>query len=136
VRCSVVDVYRRFRGAYCLAPSYSTVKATSSSETSVSFYQTKRFNSSEDRHLYIWLRENLKSRYVLILVIISYVSHNNLIGLQTFRMSVFFVKQQKNVFLLVLYTEVIITQALARTVTCLKYLPLDTTEISCCWHTT
>jgi hypothetical protein len=37
------------------------IKAVSTSETSVNFYQTKRHNIPEDSHLHIRRRENLKS---------------------------------------------------------------------------
>jgi hypothetical protein len=38
------------------------MEAESTSETSVNFYQTERRNISEDSHLHIRCRENLKSR--------------------------------------------------------------------------
>jgi hypothetical protein len=37
------------------------MEATSTSETSVNFYQTTRRNNSEDSHLHTRRRENLKS---------------------------------------------------------------------------
>jgi hypothetical protein len=43
--CSLVEVYRHFRGAYTLM-----MKAASTSETSVNFYQTARRNNPEDNH--------------------------------------------------------------------------------------
>jgi hypothetical protein len=49
--CSLVEVYRRFRGAYCLGHEDALmVEAVSTSETSVNFYQTTRRNISEDIH--------------------------------------------------------------------------------------
>jgi hypothetical protein len=68
--CSVVEIDRRFRDAYCLYHHRhvdpSTIKAMmmeaeSTSETSVSFYQTTRLNIPEDSHLHASHRENLKS---------------------------------------------------------------------------
>jgi hypothetical protein len=46
--CSLVEIYRRFRGACVLM-----IEATSISETSINFYQTTRRNNPEDSHLYI-----------------------------------------------------------------------------------
>jgi hypothetical protein len=64
--CSLVDTGRRFRGAYCLhqlgtLPWALLMEAVSTSETSVSMYQTARHNTPEDSHLHIRRRENLKS---------------------------------------------------------------------------
>jgi hypothetical protein len=44
--CSLVEVYRRFRGAY-----YLMMEAVSTSETSVNIYQITRLNIPEDSHL-------------------------------------------------------------------------------------
>jgi hypothetical protein len=71
-RCSLVEVYRRFRGAYCFhqqGDHHLIMEAVSTSETSVNFYQNKRSNIQEDGHIrilkrvelwvwtgYIWLR--------------------------------------------------------------------------------
>jgi hypothetical protein len=62
--CSLVEAYRRFRGAFCL--HYQGDEAVSTSETSVNFYQTTRCNIPEDRHLHTRCRENLKSHHVQI----------------------------------------------------------------------
>jgi hypothetical protein len=57
--CCLVEVYRRFRGAYCLHhqgdESLITLmlEAVSTFETSVNFYQTSRRNIPEDSHLQI-----------------------------------------------------------------------------------
>jgi hypothetical protein len=54
--CSLVEVYRRFRGAYCvhwvMTPIMETV---STSETFVNFCQASRRNIPEDIHLIIIL---------------------------------------------------------------------------------
>jgi hypothetical protein len=44
--CSLVDVYRRFRGACCLIALM--MEAASTSETSVNFYQTTQRNNPKD----------------------------------------------------------------------------------------
>jgi hypothetical protein len=49
--CSLVEVYRRFRGA-CWVLIALMMEAASSSETSVNFYQTTRRYNSEDSHLH------------------------------------------------------------------------------------
>jgi hypothetical protein len=54
--CSLVEVYRRFRGACCL--HHQSNKCTS--ETSVNFYQNTQRNS-KDNHPHTRHRENLKS---------------------------------------------------------------------------
>jgi hypothetical protein len=54
--CSLVDVYRR---SEVLAASI--IRAMSTSETSVNFYQTTRRNNPEDSHFRTLRRENLKS---------------------------------------------------------------------------
>jgi hypothetical protein len=46
--CSLVEVYRRFRGASCL---HHQMDASPTFESSVNFYQTTRRNSTEDSHL-------------------------------------------------------------------------------------
>jgi hypothetical protein len=48
---SLVQVYRRFRGACCLYHGALVMKATSTSETSVNFYQTIWRYRPEDNHL-------------------------------------------------------------------------------------
>jgi hypothetical protein len=52
--CSLVQVYRRFRGALMM-------DAVSTSETLVNVYQTTRRNNPQDSHLHTHHRENLKS---------------------------------------------------------------------------
>jgi hypothetical protein len=52
--CSLVYVYRRFKGSFCL--HYQglitlMMKAASTSETSINFYQTIQQNNPEDSHL-------------------------------------------------------------------------------------
>jgi hypothetical protein len=49
--CSLIEIDRRFRGAYCL--HRLDVKALSTCETLVSFYQTTGRNITEDSHLQI-----------------------------------------------------------------------------------
>jgi hypothetical protein len=50
--CSLVEVYRRFRCAWCLHhQSNDLIEAASTSETSVNSYQTTQRNKTEDRHL-------------------------------------------------------------------------------------
>jgi hypothetical protein len=61
---SLVEVYRRFRGAcYFHHQGLMAMKmeAASTSETSVIFYQTTRHNNPEDSHLHTCRRENLIS---------------------------------------------------------------------------
>jgi hypothetical protein len=61
--CSLVETYRRFRGACCLHNQEIDLKieAASTSETSINFYQTTLRNNPEDSHLHTRRRENLKS---------------------------------------------------------------------------
>jgi hypothetical protein len=63
--CSPVEVYRRFRGPYCLHhqgdDNGSDDEGNNISEMSVNFYQTTRRNNSEDSRLRTRRRENLKS---------------------------------------------------------------------------
>jgi hypothetical protein len=66
--CSLVAVYRPFRGTCCIhhqgdASSIIALmmEATGSSETSAYFYQTTRRYNPEDSHLHTRRRENLKS---------------------------------------------------------------------------
>jgi hypothetical protein len=65
--CSLVEVYRRFRGACYLHYQASIIvmimmEAASTSETSANFYQiTWSNNNPEDSHLHTRRRENLKS---------------------------------------------------------------------------
>jgi hypothetical protein len=53
---ALCKVYRRFRGA----GDRSYGGGSSTSETSVNFYQTTRRNNLEDSHLDTYRRENLK----------------------------------------------------------------------------
>jgi hypothetical protein len=55
---SLIEIYRRFRGACCLQQQG---EAASTSELSVNFYQTTRCKNPEDGHLHTRRRENLKS---------------------------------------------------------------------------
>jgi hypothetical protein len=55
--CTLVKVYRRFRGACCLhhqgyESNIALMKAGNTSETSVNFYQTLLRNNPEDSHLH------------------------------------------------------------------------------------
>jgi hypothetical protein len=54
--CSLVEIYRRCRVLIALM-----MEVTSTSETSVNFYQTTRRNKAEDSHLHTRRCENLKS---------------------------------------------------------------------------
>jgi hypothetical protein len=54
--CSLIDVYRRFKGAL---PDNGAAIA---SETSVNFYHTTQCNNPEDSHLHTRRHENLKSQ--------------------------------------------------------------------------
>jgi hypothetical protein len=46
--CSLEEIYRRFRGAYC--PIALMIEAINTFETSLNFYQTTRRNILEDSH--------------------------------------------------------------------------------------
>jgi hypothetical protein len=65
--CSLVEVYRHFRGGCCLHHQSGELfialmmEAESTSKTSVNFYQATRRNIPEDSHLHTRRRENLKS---------------------------------------------------------------------------
>jgi hypothetical protein len=51
--CSLVDIERRFRGAYCLHQQGDLMmEAVNSSETSANVYQTTRRKMTEDSHLH------------------------------------------------------------------------------------
>jgi hypothetical protein len=68
--CSLIEVYRRFRGAYCLpliAPMMAVVRT---SETSVSFCESKRRNIPEGCHLLL---------YSILFSKKSFYSHSSLI---------------------------------------------------------
>jgi hypothetical protein len=54
--CSLVEVYKRFRGRIALM-----MEAAGTSETLVNFYQTTRRYNPEDSHLRNHHRENFKS---------------------------------------------------------------------------
>jgi hypothetical protein len=56
--CSLVEVYRRYRGAIALI-----MEAASTSETSLNFYQTTRRYNPKDSHLHIRRCENLRSLF-------------------------------------------------------------------------
>jgi hypothetical protein len=56
---SLVEVDRRFTGAYCLHHVALMIDAISISETSVYFYETTRRYISESYHLHTRRRENL-----------------------------------------------------------------------------
>jgi hypothetical protein len=56
VPCSLVEVYRRFRGAHHLM-----IEAASTSEMLANFYQTTWHYNPEDSHLHTHHHENLKS---------------------------------------------------------------------------
>jgi hypothetical protein len=70
--CSLVDIGRRYREAYCLHYQSDNVRlaiglimeALSSSETSVSIHQFTQCNIPEDNHLHIRRCENLKSHLI------------------------------------------------------------------------
>jgi hypothetical protein len=51
VPCSLVEVYRRFRGTCCLHRVALITDAVSISKTSIKFYQIARRNNPEDSHL-------------------------------------------------------------------------------------
>jgi hypothetical protein len=55
--CTLADIDRRFRGAYCLHRQGDLI----ASETSVNIHQATRRNNPEDSHLHSHCRENLKS---------------------------------------------------------------------------
>jgi hypothetical protein len=57
--CSLVEVYRPFRGAYCL--HHQGDEAARTAVILVNFYQTTRRYNPEDSHLRTHRRENLKS---------------------------------------------------------------------------
>jgi hypothetical protein len=78
--CSMVEVYRRFRGSCCLHHqgddvSYLMMEAASTSETSVNFYQTTRRNNPEDSHLRTNRREKLKHRLWFLLETLIHLSY-------------------------------------------------------------
>jgi hypothetical protein len=76
--CSLVEVYRRFRGAYCLHYQ-GDEEAANTSETSVNLYQIIRHNDPEDSHLHTRRHENLKSQDILVSCIIYEININNLV---------------------------------------------------------
>jgi hypothetical protein len=49
--CSLVEIDRRFRSAYCLHYQALMVEAERTSETPVSIYETTRHNVPEDSHI-------------------------------------------------------------------------------------
>jgi hypothetical protein len=58
--CSLVEVYRRFRGP-CSIIRALMMEAATTSETLENFYQTTHRYNPEDSHLHTRRRENLKS---------------------------------------------------------------------------
>jgi hypothetical protein len=65
--CSLVELYRRFKGACCLHHQIALImEAARTSETSVNFYQTTRRYNPENSHLHTRRRENLKSYFLFI----------------------------------------------------------------------
>jgi hypothetical protein len=67
--CNVIDVYRRFIGAYWLhlqdSESWALrMEAADPSETSVNFYHVTRGNNHEDSHLRIRRRENRVTEWI------------------------------------------------------------------------
>jgi hypothetical protein len=68
--CSLVEVYRRFRGACCLHHHHHQgialmMEAAGTSETLVNFHQTTGRYIPEDNYLRTHRRENLKSYLTL-----------------------------------------------------------------------
>jgi hypothetical protein len=60
--CSLVEVYRRFRGPCCLHRQIALMlEAERTSETLVNFYKTTQRYNPEDSHHHAYRRENLKS---------------------------------------------------------------------------
>jgi hypothetical protein len=60
--CSLVEVYKRYRGPCCLHHQISLMmEAARTSETLVNFYQTTWHYNPEDSHVHTRRRENLKS---------------------------------------------------------------------------
>jgi hypothetical protein len=62
--CSLVEVYRHFRGVCYIA---LMMEAASTSETSANFYQTALRNNPEDSHLHTCRPKNLKSHLEFLL---------------------------------------------------------------------
>jgi hypothetical protein len=74
--CSLVEVYQRFRGSYCLHHQGALMmEAARTSETLVNLCQTTRRYNPEDSHLRTHRRENLKS-YLVFSVLVFGFSHN------------------------------------------------------------
>jgi hypothetical protein len=69
--CSLVEVYQRFRGAYCLHHQGALIiislilEAASTCEILVNFYQTTQQNIPEDSHLHTYRREKLESHNLI-----------------------------------------------------------------------
>jgi hypothetical protein len=70
--CSLVEIYRRFRGTCCLHQGDPLIalmmEVANSSETSVNLGQTTWRNIREDSHLHSRCRENLKSHQILTFI--------------------------------------------------------------------
>jgi hypothetical protein len=67
VPCSVVEVYRHFRGTCCIDQKGNMMVGASTSETLVNLYQAARRYNPEDSHLHSRCRENLKSDFVSVI---------------------------------------------------------------------
>jgi hypothetical protein len=59
--CSLIEVYQRFRGTFCLHYQGDECLRQQLPETLVNFYQTTRRYNPENSHLHTRRRENLKS---------------------------------------------------------------------------
>jgi hypothetical protein len=64
-QCSLVEVYRRFRGACRVCGLLNALmrEAESTSETTVNFYQTTQRNNPEDSHHYCRYLTSIKEDY-------------------------------------------------------------------------
>jgi hypothetical protein len=88
--CSLVRVYRSFRGACCLDHHGNDrciialmMEVASTSKTSVNFYQTTRCNNPEDSHLHTRYYENLKSHKLQLTFYLQIVYNHILYYLNT-----------------------------------------------------
>jgi hypothetical protein len=89
--CSLVEVHRRFRSAYCLYHK--------GEETSVYFNEITRHHIPEGYHLHTRRRESLKSQNHALLLIKIY-RHNKLIrpSYTGYDKSVFNIKHNNNIY--------------------------------------
>jgi hypothetical protein len=79
--CSFVEDDWCFRGAYCLHHQGSLmIEAVSTSEMSVSFYESAWHNIPEDCHLHTCHHEKLKSQLCFFLIPDISFQHMNFIG--------------------------------------------------------